>query len=203
MATYNTIPTGEPLLQPKGRSMKALVAGAAAASFVFGVCVMTAVSIKTAPKQAGFLAGDIASGTVRILMPYSAGTCIGIGRAKDDPRGVALVATPCSASKDQLFEIENVGPLTLETFQLKVGTFCVTALKDEPYETARGLHTFTSTPNPDSLTNPDGVKLATLKDPESPYTVSLPVRRIMLINKCSPPPALIPRMRSRRFLASA
>jgi hypothetical protein len=48
MATYSTIPAEAPLVQTaQGRSVKALVAGAAAASFVLGAVAATAVTANT------------------------------------------------------------------------------------------------------------------------------------------------------------
>jgi len=56
MATYSTIPAAEePLVaKPQGKSLKALVAGAAVASFALGALAATAVSASVAAPKASF-----------------------------------------------------------------------------------------------------------------------------------------------------
>jgi len=57
MATYSTIPAAEePLVaKPQGKSLKALVAGAAVASFALGALAATAVSASVAAPKASFI----------------------------------------------------------------------------------------------------------------------------------------------------
>ena len=56
MASYSTIPAAEePLVaKPQGKSLKALVAGAAVASFALGALAATAVSSSVAAPEASF-----------------------------------------------------------------------------------------------------------------------------------------------------
>ena len=75
MATYSTIPAEAPLVQTaQGRSMKALVAGAATASFVLGAVAATAVTANTMTlllKSANAKRDGPMSGRNEIVTDYS------------------------------------------------------------------------------------------------------------------------------------
>ena len=100
MATYNTIPAvaaGEELLlqKPKGRSMKALVAGAAAASFVFGAIAATAVTSQVYRTPAALTAGGYRT-QFQLINDLGRKLCVGVNKKYGGYGGRGLELSKCN-----------------------------------------------------------------------------------------------------------